>query len=89
MNGSRFLDGSYELTLSQDKTLNLDFISDHSDQIMDEKKFETGSIYYYQVIVGLGSISCFARLEEISREEAEKLLKKAILTKNNKEVLQN
>lgn len=85
INGSRFLEGSYELTMSQDKTLNTDFNSDHSDELIDKKVFEAGKIYYYKVLIGLGSISINARLEEVSKEEAEKILKKSKLTVKNKE----
>ena len=84
LNGSRFLEGSYELTMSQDKTLNLDWDSDHSSEIMNDKEFDSGKIYYYMTKIGLGSISIYARLEEITPEEAKKLLKKCKLSPKNK-----
>ena len=83
INGSKFLDGSYELTISQDKTFNLDLNSDHSNEMMSDKIFEVGKIYFYKAIIGLGNISCYIRLEEVSEKEAKKLLKNASLSEKN------
>ncbi len=88
INGSKVMEGSYELTMSQDDILNIDFNSDYSEQIMNEKVYEAGKIYYYKVKTGLGSISIYARLEEISEIEAQKLLKKYNLSKKNKLILE-
>lgn len=88
INGSRFLEGSYELTMSQDKTFNLDWNSDHSNEIMNDKEFEADKIYYYKTKIGLQSISIYARLEEITAEDAQKLLKKYKLSPKNKTNLQ-
>lgn len=84
INGSKFIDGSYELTISQDKTFNLDLNSDHSDQMMSDKSFEVSKIYYYRVIIGLGNISSYARLEEINEKDAKKLLKNVSVSQKNK-----
>mgnify|MGYP000852379674 CR=1 FL=1 len=84
VNGSKFMEGSYEITMSQDKTLNLDFNSDHSDEMLTGKIFEAGKIYYYRTKMGLGSISIYARLEEISESEALKLIKSYKLSQKNK-----
>lgn len=83
INGSKFLDGSYELTISQDKTFNLDLNSDHSNEMMSDKIFEVGKIYFYKAIIGLGNISCYIRLEEVSEKEAKKLLKNVSLSEKN------
>jgi hypothetical protein len=84
INGSKFVNGSYELTLGGEQSLT-DFDVDYSDEILNEKEFEAGKIYLYKVDVGLGNTWIYAELKEIQLEEALELLKKASLTEKYKD----